>query len=89
MANKRSEPADSQSGFRRVTSKGQITIPSTVRRRLNITTHTKLQFIPQSDGFVVIPAAEGAFKELAGSASKHWTVDEMLSRLDHLRKENV
>jgi len=89
MANKRSEPADSQSGFRRVTSKGQITIPSTVRRRLNITTHTKLQFIPQSDGFVVIPAAEGAFKELAGSASKHWTVDEMLSRLDQLRKEDV
>jgi len=89
MANKRSEPADSQSGFRRVTSKGQITIPSTVRRRLNITTHTKLQFIPQSDGFVVIPAAEGAFKELAGSASKHWTVTEMLSRLDQLRKENV
>ena len=89
MANKRSEPADSQSGFRRVTSKGQITIPSTLRRRLNITTHTKLQFIPQSDGFVVIPAAEGAFKELAGSASKHWTVDEMLSRLDQLRKENV
>ncbi len=89
MANKRSEPADSPSGFRRVTSKGQITIPSTVRRRLNITTHTKLQFIPQSDSFVVIPAAEGAFKELAGSASKHWTVDEMLSRLDQLRKENV
>jgi AbrB family looped-hinge helix DNA binding protein len=89
MANKRSEPPDSPSGFRRVTSKGQITIPSTVRRRLNITTHTKLQFIPQSDGFVVIPAAEGAFKELAGSASKHWTVNEMLSRLDQLRKENV
>ena len=89
MANKRSESADSPSGFRRVTSKGQITIPSAVRRRLNITTHTKLQFIPQSDGFVVIPSAEGAFKELAGSASKHWTVNEMLNCLDQLRKENV
>jgi len=89
MPDRRSEPADSLSGFRRVTSKGQITIPSTVRRRLNITTHTKLQFIPQSDGFVVVLAAEGAFKELAGSASKHWTLDEMLSRLDQLRKENV
>jgi len=76
-------------GLRRATSKGQITIPSTVRRRYNITTHTKLQFIPQSDGFVVMPAAEGAFKELAGSASKHWTVDEMLNRLNQLRRENV
>ena len=89
MPKSRPGPAESSSGLRRVTSKGQITIPSTVRRRYNITTHTKLQFIPQSGGFVVIPAAEGAFKELAGSASKHWTVDEMLNRLDQLRKENV
>jgi len=89
MPKSRPGPAESSSGLRRVTSKGQITIPSTVRRRYNITTHTQLQFIPQSGGFVVIPAAEGAFKEPAGSASKHWTVDEMLNRLDQLRKENV
>jgi len=89
MRNKRARAAEPPSGFRRITSKGQITIPSTVRRRYNITTHTKLQFIPQSGGFVVAPAAEGAFEELAGSASKHWTVDEMLNRLDQLRKENV
>jgi len=89
MAKKRTGSAEPSPGFRRITSKGQITIPSTVRRRFNITTHTKLQFIPQSEGFAIVPAAEGAFKELAGSASKHWTVEEMLNRLDQLRKENV
>jgi AbrB family looped-hinge helix DNA binding protein len=90
MRNRRPAAAEPPSGFRRVTSKGQITIPSAVRRRYNITTHTRLQFIPQSGGFLVAPAVEeGAFKELAGSASRHWTVDEMLRRLDQLRKENV
>jgi hypothetical protein len=48
----------------------------------------KLQFIQQSGGFVVVPEAEGAFKELAGSASKHWTVHDMLNRPNQLRKEN-
>lgn len=32
---------------------------------------------------------EGSFSELAGSASKHWTLDEMLKRLEELRKEQV
>jgi bifunctional DNA-binding transcriptional regulator/antitoxin component of YhaV-PrlF toxin-antitoxin module len=89
MPTKRPRPAESPAALRSVTLKGQVTIPSTVRRRFNITTHTRLQFIPQSDGFVHVSAPEGAFKELAGSASKHWTVDEMLNRLDQLRKESV
>jgi bifunctional DNA-binding transcriptional regulator/antitoxin component of YhaV-PrlF toxin-antitoxin module len=89
MTKRRPKLAQSPAGLRRMTSKGQITIPSTLRRRFNITTHTILQFIPQSDGFVVAPATEGAFKELAGSASKHWTLDEILNRLDQLRKENA
>jgi len=77
-------------GRRRITSKGQVTIPNVMRKRYNITTGTKLEFIPQPEGILVKPAREeGSFRELAGSASKHWSVDEMLKRLDELRKENV
>jgi bifunctional DNA-binding transcriptional regulator/antitoxin component of YhaV-PrlF toxin-antitoxin module len=81
---------NTESGFRRITSKGQITIPQTMRRRYNITMQTKLEFVPSSEGILLRPAPEeGSFKELAGSASKNWTVDEMLKRLNELRKENV
>ena len=77
-------------GHRRITSKGQITIPNVMRKRYNITPHTALEFIPRPEGILIKPARdEGSFRELAGSASKHWTVDAMLRRLDELRKENV
>jgi len=84
------EILETLAGYRRITSKGQVTIPNVMRRRYNITPHTKLEFIPQPEGILIKPAREeGSFMELAGSASKHWTVDEMLKRLDELRKENV
>jgi len=77
-------------GHRRITSKGQVTIPNVMRKRYNITPHTALEFIPRPEGILIKPARdEGSFRELAGSASKHWTVHEMLKRLDELRKENV
>jgi len=79
-----------EKGFRRITSKGQVTIPETMRKRYSITMRTRLEFVPSSDGILLRPAKEeGSFKELAGSASKNWTVDEMLKRLSELRKENV
>jgi len=75
---------------RRITSKGQVTIPRQIRRRYGITPQTKLKFLPQPDGFLVRLARErGDFGALAGSASKHWTVDAMLKRLEELRRENV
>ena len=81
---------DTESGFRRITSKGQVTIPQIMRERYNITMQTKLEFVPNSEGILLKPAQEeGSFKQLAGSASKNWTVDEMLKRLNALRKENV
>ncbi len=77
-------------GFRRITSKGQVTIPEVMRKRYNITMRTRLEFVPSSGGILLRPAKEeGSFKELAGSASRNWTVDEMLKRLSELRKENV
>lgn len=76
--------------FRRITSKGQVTIPNLLRKRYNITMGTKLEFIPSSDGILLRPAKdEGSFAELGGTASKRWTVDQMLKRLEQLRIENV
>jgi len=82
--------ADTETGFRRITSKGQVTIPEKMRKQYNITMQTKLQFVPSSEGILVRPAKEeGSFKELAGSASKNWTVHEMLKSLNELREENA
>ncbi len=76
--------------FRRITSKGQVTIPEVMRKRYNITMQTRLEFVPSSEGILLRPAKRvGSFKELGGSASRNWTVDEMLKRLSELRKENA
>lgn len=77
-------------GTRRITSKGQVTIPDVMRDRYNITPQTNLEFLPMSEGILLRPRKEsGTFKQLAGSASNAWTVDEMLKRLSELRKENA
>jgi len=82
--------SEGQMGMRRITSKGQVTIPDVMRKQYNITLQTKLEFLPTREGILLRPAREeGSFKELAGSASKTWTVDEMLKRLSELRKENA
>ena len=57
--------------------------------RLKKRAQTKLEFVVGSDGILVRPVDEDSFKELGGSASRKWTVDEMLKRLDELRRENV
>jgi len=55
-----------------------------------MTARTRLEFTPRAEGILVRPVREeGTFQELAGSASKHWTLDEMLRRLDELRREHA
>jgi len=83
------EMIDGLAEYRRITSKGQVTIPKVMRKIYNITTHTKLEFAPRPEGIIIRPLREkGSFRDLAGSASTHWTVGEMLKRLDELREEN-
>jgi len=61
-----------------------------MRRRYKITMETRLEFVPDSNGILLRPVKEeGSFKELAGSAAKKWTVDEMLKRVEQLRRENA
>ena len=88
--NQENSVGEIQAGFRRMTSKGQVTIPDLIRKRYNITMHTKLEFVTRPEGILLRTAKDvGSFRKLAGSASEHWTVNEMLKRLDELRKENV
>jgi antitoxin PrlF len=38
-----------------LTSKGQITVPQSVRRALRLQAGTKVDFVPSGDGFMVVP----------------------------------
>lgn len=38
-----------------LTSKGQITVPKSVRHALGLHTGTKVDFVPVADGFKVVP----------------------------------
>ena len=49
-----------------LTSKGQITIPQTVRRRLGLKTGDRIDFLLESGGRVVLKSYRTPFEELRG-----------------------
>lgn len=49
-----------------VTSKGQIVIPSKIRRRLNIKRGTKLCIVEKGDQLILQPLTEDYFEKMAG-----------------------
>ena len=52
-----------------VTTKGQIVIPSRIRRHLNIKKGTKLCIIEKEDGIMLKPLTKEYFERMAGIAS--------------------
>ncbi len=52
-----------------VTTKGQIVIPSRMRRKLNIKNGTRLCIVEKGDQLILQPLTEGYFKKMAGIAS--------------------
>ena len=48
------------------TSKGQIVIPSKIRRRHNIKSGTKLSIIEKGDQIILQPLTEDYFEKMAG-----------------------
>lgn len=52
-----------------ITTKGQIVIPSKIRRHLNIKTGTKLCVIEKEDEIVLKPLTRQYFEGIAGIAS--------------------
>ncbi|MGQ9719647.1 MAG: AbrB/MazE/SpoVT family DNA-binding domain-containing protein [Nitrososphaerales archaeon] len=70
-----------------VTRKGQTTIPVRLREKYKIKESTRLEVIDTGEGVLLKPKV--SIFDLAGSGSKHATVEEMKRLLDRLRKEDV
>jgi len=49
-----------------VTSKGQVTIPADIRRRLNLQASDRITFTPMPDGTVLLRAKTGALEQVGG-----------------------
>lgn len=62
-----------------VTSKGQVTIPKDVRDALHLKQGTRLTFVVQSDGSVVVRPATRSLRDMMGmlKATRHATVEDM------------
>ena len=69
----------------RVTSKGQVTIPLEIRKKLNITPGSEVQFIVVEDGRVTIEKVEtedgtvSRFTRLRGVATIKMTTEEIMT----------
>lgn len=69
----------------RVTSKGQVTIPRDIRRRLGIGTHSEVEFVVERDAILLRPASGTPSKgkrlveALRGSATVKMTTDEIMA----------
>lgn len=73
-------------GFMRITSKGQVTIPQWVREKFGLMPQTDVQFI-ERDGMVTLAPADAASKpdradqllaRLRGSAQRSLSTDEIM-----------
>ena len=53
-----------------VTSKGQVTIPIKVRKKLHIRSGTKLEFVVHTDGRIEVIPLTGSIKSLKGAVPK-------------------
>jgi AbrB family looped-hinge helix DNA binding protein len=69
----------------RVTSKGQVTIPGKIRRKLGITSHSEVEFVEEGNT-VVLRQAQGApsrgkriVETLRGRATVKMTTEEIMA----------
>jgi AbrB family looped-hinge helix DNA binding protein len=67
----------------RVTTKGQVTIPRSVREILGITPETEIDFKEDNGRFYIVktnkPYVTGKFKKLRGIATAKMSTDEIMS----------
>ncbi len=77
----------------KITSKGQITIPIDIRKKLNLKDGDKVVFIEDGDKIIFANAAKVAFmniqKAFAGEAERLGLKDErdVMEMVDEIRKE--
>lgn len=65
--------------YSKVTSKGQITIPTHIRNNLNIPTGSKIELIEQEDCIIVVPINNSLskLKNILPKPDKSFSCDEM------------
>ena len=71
-----------------ITSKGQITLPGKIRKKLNLTTGDKVDFIINEAGQVILHPQKKSLKELKGmvpKAQKVVTLDAMKKAIEQGR----
>lgn len=69
-----------------LTSKGQVTLPKSVRERLGVETGDRLEFIESDEGFLVVAATRDirSLKGIVGQPKKPVTVDEMNKAIEKM-----
>ena len=70
-----------------LTSKGQVTLPKSVRDRLGIEAGDRLEFIESEQGFLVIAAATRDIRSLKGIVGKPKqpvTIEDMNSAIEKM-----
>lgn len=78
----------------KVTSKGQITIPAEIRRKMGLKTGDKVLFVEDGEKVIMINATMEAFREaqavFAGEAERAGLKDEddVVKMIKELRKED-
>ena len=62
-----------------LTSKGQITLPKSVRERLGVEAGDRIEFIESEEGFLVVPATRDirSLKGIVPKPKKPVTIEEM------------
>jgi len=68
----------------KVTTKGQVTIPVNIRKKLGITPDTEVDFLQEGDRIVIVKrkdatTASRKFKKLRGIATVTMTTDEIMA----------
>ncbi len=68
----------------RVTTKGQVTIPQTIRKKMGITPATEVEFIEENGRVYLVKkkragASDRPFARLRGVASAKMTTDEIMA----------
>lgn len=69
-----------------VTSKGQITLPKSVRERLGIEAGDRLEFVESEQGFLVVAATRDirSLKGIVGQPKKPVTLEDMNSAIEKM-----
>lgn len=68
----------------KVTTKGQVTIPVTIREKLGITPETEVDFVQEGDRVMLVKRKDAMptshkFKKLRGIATVKMTTDEIMA----------